>query len=138
MNPPPRGGEHHRLVLQRRAVDEVENARRRLLARLVALAVILLLGGGALFLARHGGGLPDWRLFHGAPRTLQTPWGILRAALGGHARAIMDLGLLALVIGPPLQLLLAARVFHRCGDHLYGILSLAVLALLLVGFSLGW
>ena len=126
------------LVLQQRAVDTLEGARRRLLVPLVAVVAALLLGGGALFLARHGMNLPDWRLFHGQPRALETPWGILRAALSGHARAFMDVGLLVLVASPPLQLLLASTLFQRFGDHLYSALSLAVLALLLAGFSLGW
>ncbi len=126
------------LVLQQRAVDALEGARRRLLGPLVAVVVALLFGGAALFLARHGMDLPDWRLFHGQPATLETPWGILRAALAGQARALMDLGLLVLVASPSLQLLLASAVFHRHGDHLYCALSLAVLALLLAGFSLGW
>ena len=89
-------------------------------------------------LARHGMALPEWRLFHGQPRALETPWGILRAALAGQARALMDVGLLVLVVSPPLQLLLATAIFQRFGDHLYSALSLAVLALLLAGFSLGW
>ena len=130
--------ERAHLVLQQRAVDTLESARRRLLVPLVAVVAALLLGGGALFLAGHGMGLPEWRLFHGQPRTLETPWGILRAALAGQARALMDLGLLVLVAGPPLQLLLASTLFQRFGDHLYSALSLAVLALLLAGFSLGW
>lgn len=126
------------LVLQQRAVSSLEGARRRLLVPLVAVIAALLLGGGALFLARHGMSLPEWRLFHGQPRALETPWGILGAALSGHARALMDVGLLVLVVSPPLQLLLASAVFHRHGDPLYSALSLAVLALLLAGFSLGW
>ncbi|GEM_PF-3314753 len=118
--------------------DAVQAARRRLVWVLVTLATLFLLAGLALYLVRHGMSAPNWQLFAGVPRGLHRPGHILALALHGDALAIIDLGALALVAAPVLQLALAVAVFMRRRDGLYAFFSLLVLAILLGGLSLGW
>lgn len=120
------------------AAGAVQNARRRLLWVLVAIAATLLLIGSVAYLLQRGLAPPRWEIFTGVPRALRTPPRIWALALQGDSRALIDLGTLALVAAPVLQLVLAVWIFWRRRDRHYAAFSALVLLLLLIGLGLGW
>jgi len=100
-----------------------------------AAAVVLL--GGVLYLARHGGEMPSYRVFHGEPSQLRSVGGILRSApqLGG--RGIIQLGLLLLIATPIARVAFAVLGFAMERDRTYVLVSLIVLATLLFSLAGG-
>ena len=62
---------------------------------------------------------------------------VVVGALHGRPVAIIDLGLMLLILTPVLRVALSAAFFAVHGDRRYALISSAVLALLLLGFVLG-
>ena len=96
---------------------------------IVASAVIL--AGAALFLARNWGTTPDYHLFRGEPRDLRSPVGIAQEVLRPSGRAIIDLGLLLLILTPVSRVAFSMLAFLRGRDRLYTLVTVFVLAVLL-------
>ena len=69
----------------------------------------------------------------GLPRSYGT---ILRGALRGDPVAVIDLGVLLLILTPVLRVALSAVFFAIRRDRLYTVVSTVVLILLLLGFAL--
>jgi uncharacterized membrane protein len=104
----------------------------------VILAATVVLIGGALYLARHGREIPDFRTFHGEPQSLKNPAEIVHGVLAGSARAIIQLGLLLLIATPVARVLFSAFAFAIERDWMYVVITLIVFAILmysLVGSS---
>ena len=78
----------------------VELAVSRILRAGLGLAAALVVAGGALYLARHGGEIPHYRVFKGEPAELTSVAAIVRDALAGRAQGVIQLGLLAGVVKP--------------------------------------
>jgi uncharacterized membrane protein len=101
---------------------------------LTSAAVVLL--GGALFLLRHGGSTPDYRVFEGVPPGLRTISGITSGALQGNDLAIIQFGLLLLIATPVARVIFSVFAFIVQRDYLYVGISMIVLSVLL--YSLIW
>src|SRR5262245_54551620 len=106
----------------------VELAVSRILRTGVLVASGLVLAGGALYLVRHGSGLPPYRGFQGEPRELVTATGIVRDALAGSARAVIQLGVLVLLATPVARVAFSVLAFALQRDRLYVGVTLVVLA----------
>jgi uncharacterized membrane protein len=100
---------------------------------LIAAGVVLV--GGCLYLAHHGGTIPDRRTFHGEPAELTHPASIVRLALAGDDRGVIALGLLLLIATPVARVALAGYGFLRERDWLYAAVAGFVLAVLLVSLT---
>jgi uncharacterized membrane protein len=100
----------------------------------VLLAALLGIAGGALYLARHGGGVPTYHEFRGEDSTLRHPFTIAAAAARGDAQGLIMLGLLVLIATPIVRVLLSVALFAIERDTIYVIITLIVLAIL--GWSL--
>ncbi len=111
--------------------ESLEKRVAALLRAGVIVAVAVVLVGAALLLARHGGEIVEYRIFRGEPRMLRTPIGILEGARGLHGRAIIDVGLLLLILTPVARVALSAVAFFRARDRLYTAVTALVLAILL-------
>jgi uncharacterized membrane protein len=98
---------------------------------LTAAAVVLV--GGIIYLARHGGELPDVKVFHGESSDLRSVGGIMGGALAGHGRGLIQLGLLLLIATPVARVALLSAGFALQRDRFYVLVSLVVLTLLLYG-----
>jgi hypothetical protein len=61
----------------------------------VLAAAGLVLLGGLLYLVRHGGEAPNYRVFRGEPSDLRSITGIVADALSARGRGVIQLGLLA-------------------------------------------
>jgi uncharacterized membrane protein len=108
-----------------------------LLLGVVASALVLLLGG-AVYLARHSHEpVPDRRAFKPEPPEFSRPGAIVRAALAGRGRAIIQLGIVLLIATPILRVAYSVVAFARRRDRAYTIITLIVLAVLLYGLLSG-
>lgn len=111
----------------------IELLIRKMLLAGVALSAGVVLVGGVVFLRRHGHELADFGEFRGEPAELRTFPGILAAAAGLEARAIIQLGLGLLIATPVARVALSLVAFARRRDVLYSAISALVLVILLFG-----
>jgi uncharacterized membrane protein len=111
-----------------------DDAIERLLARLlqvgVVLSTLLVLAGGIVFLLHSGFTPPGYSHFSGEPAELSSVAGIIRMALRGDGRGLIQLGLLALVATPVLRVAGSLVAFVVLRDRTYVVLTSIVLVLL--------
>jgi uncharacterized membrane protein len=97
----------------------------------VVLAAAVVLLGAVVYLAHHGGEVPNYTVFHGEPENLTSMSAIVRGALAMSGAAIIQLGLLLLIATPVARVLFSAIAFAIEDDYLYVFVTLVVLAILL-------
>jgi uncharacterized membrane protein len=114
-------------------ITRVERAVGNLLRAGVLLAAAVVAAGGILYLVRHGGTVPDYRVFRGEPINLRSLSGILHTSLTESGRGIIQLGLLILVATPVARVAFTAVAFAVERDRTYVLVALLVLALLFKG-----
>jgi uncharacterized membrane protein len=117
--------------------ERVEQLLGNLLRAGVVVAALVVLLGGALYLVRYGSAPADHHTFHGEPADLRSPTGIVRSALAGHSRGLIQLGLLLLVATPIARVAFSVFAFARQRDYTYVALTLVVLALLMYSLFCG-
>ena len=110
---------------------DVDQAVGNMLRVGVLLAAAVVLAGGVLFLLHHGLSIPDYRVFKGEPAELRSVTGIVRSALSGSERGLIQLGLLLLIATPISRVALTAVAFAAERDRTYVLIALLVLSLLL-------
>ena len=115
----------------------VEGIIGNLLRAGVLLAAALVLLGGGIFLVRHGGELPHYRVFRGEPSDLRTVSGVLADVLSFHGRNIIQFGLLLLIATPVARAAFSVVAFALERDWLYVAVTLIVLAVLLFSLAGG-
>jgi uncharacterized membrane protein len=108
----------------------IEQFMGNLLRAGVILAALVVLFGGVLFLARHGGAPPEFHTFGELPPEYCSPAGIVKGALSGYGRALIQLGLLLLIATPVARVVFSALAFAWERDFTYVGLTLVVLAVL--------
>lgn len=106
----------------------------KLLRVCVIATSVVVLFGAARYLPAAAHDQVSYRKFTGEPKALRSVAGILRDAATGDGRAIVEAGLLLLVLTPILRVAFSALAFLYEKDYLYVLLTLIVLGLLL--FSL--
>jgi uncharacterized membrane protein len=111
--------------------QKVEVAISVLLRSGVLLAAAIVLIGGVLYLARHPDAPTAYHVFHGEPQELRHPELVLRSALSGRADAIIQLGLLLLILTPVARVAFSVAAFAIERDVMYVVMTLIVLAVLL-------
>jgi uncharacterized membrane protein len=112
--------------------ERVEQWMGNLLRAGVILSAAVALIGGAIYLNRHAGEHPDYRVFKGEPADLRSPAGVIEDARELRGRGVIQLGLLLLIATPVARVLFSVFAFARQRDRLYVAVTLFVLALLLV------
>ena len=117
--------------------ERVEQIMATLLRAGVLLAAGVVVAGGALYLWRHGQEHPSYATFHGIPDELKHPVPIWNGTLGGHGRALIQLGLLLLIATPVSRVAFSVFAFERQSDWTYVGITLVVLAVLLYSFAGG-
>ena len=106
----------------------------KLLRAGVLLAAATVFAGGVLYLVRHHADRINYRTFiAGVPNT-RSVTGIVRSAEEGNSEAIIQLGLLLLILTPVARVGIAVVGFLLERDRLYAVVSLVVL--LILAFSL--
>jgi uncharacterized membrane protein len=110
---------------------QVERAISVLLRAGVLLAALVVLAGGILYLAHHGSARPNYHAFQGEPADLRSPGLVIRSALTGRSDAIIQLGLLLLILTPIARVAFSVVAFGMERDRMYVIMTLIVLGVLL-------
>jgi uncharacterized membrane protein len=103
----------------------------------VFLAAAIVLAGGIIYLVRHGGEMPNYRIFHGQPSELRFVSGILHVAALLSGRGVIQLGFLVLIATPVMRVLVSGVAFALQRDWLYVVVVLLVLAVLLYSLIFG-
>lgn len=111
--------------------DRVEGLIAHLLRAGVVIAALVVIGGAVPYLVESPRAHVDYRTFHGEPDNLKSVHGIIRTALGGDPRGIIQLGLLLLIATPIARVMFSAVAFAIEGDRMYVGFTLLVLAVLL-------
>jgi uncharacterized membrane protein len=117
--------------------DRIEGIIGTLLRTGVILAASVVVSGAAIFLMRHGGERPNYRVFRGEPSELRSVRGIVAAAVTGGGRATIQLGLLLLVATPVARVVFSVLGFALERDRPYVVMTLLVLAILIFSLAGG-
>ena len=115
------------------AHDRVNAALARVLTVSIMLAAAIALVGVTMHLSRHGAERPAYATYAPAEEALRAPAAILAKAMAADGRAIIQLGVLVLVVTPVLRVAFALVGFALERDRLYVALSAVVLAVLALG-----
>jgi uncharacterized membrane protein len=105
----------------------------RLLRVGVTLAATVSASALAMHIATGSRSLPDFSVFRGEPTHERTIRGVLAGVLAREPTSLMQLGLMILVATPLARVAFSVVGFAMERDRLYVALTLAVLALLLLG-----
>ena len=100
---------------------------------LLAAAVVLL--GGICFLAKHGHEQPEYHVFHGTPGIYRSISGVIHAAGPSNCQAIIQLGLLLLILTPMARVAFSLAGFALEHDRTYMVLTSMVLAILIYSLA---
>lgn len=100
----------------------------------VLLAAAIVFIGGVLFLVHHGAETPEYHIFHGSSSPLRTIPGVIHGLMTFQKRAIIQLGLLLLILTPVANVLFTIFAFWVEKDKLY--VGVAALVFLFLLFSL--
>ncbi|HUM01982.1 MAG TPA: DUF1634 domain-containing protein [Thermoanaerobaculia bacterium] len=115
-------------------VESADERRSRTVGRLlragVTLAAAVVVSGAIPYLRVHGFERPDYAVFRGEPQTLRSASGIVRDALAGDSRGILQLGILILIATPVARVVLLLADFARDRDTLYVAVTAGVLGVL--------
>ena len=97
----------------------------------VLIAAAVVFAAGMLYLVQHHAETIRYGAFTGEPAQLRSIPAIVRDAAALDSRALIQFGLLLLILTPVLRVIFAAVAFALERDRMYVIVSLIVLAVLL-------
>ncbi|MDP4198712.1 MAG: DUF1634 domain-containing protein [Bacteroidota bacterium] len=97
----------------------------------VITTIVIVLFGAALYLPSAFLQIPAFHVFKSEPDAFRSVAGILRAAFTGDGLAIVQAGMLLLILTPILRVAVSVFAFLYEKDYLYVSLTLLVLGLLL-------
>jgi len=117
--------------------ERIELVIGRLLQVGVLASAIVVVVGGIMLLAQYGHLAANFRNFRSEDAALRSVAGVVRAALTGDSRAIVQLGLVLLIATPVARVALTLGAFVIQRDRLYILTTSIVLALLLYGLIWG-
>jgi uncharacterized membrane protein len=103
----------------------------------VIAVVVVVVIGAVLYLPAHHAAVVDYHAFKSEPDAFRSVGGIVSLAMSGDALAIVQLGLLVLILTPILRVAMSAVAFVAEKDRLYVALTLVVLGLLLYSLFAG-
>ncbi|SFA44820.1 Uncharacterized membrane protein [Pedobacter suwonensis] len=110
---------------------DVEKIVGKLLRFGVITASLVVLLGGLLFLVQHGAqSRPDYHIFKGEETDFITFDGIFKGLFTFKPMAIIQFGVLLLIITPILRIIFSLFAFILEKDKLYVVITLIVLAII--------
>ncbi len=99
----------------------------------VIFSALVVLLGGACFLSEHGHEQPEYRVFHQTPAAYRTISGVIHAASPADCGAVIQLGLLLLILTPVARVAFSLVGFGLERDGTYAVITSIVLLILLYG-----
>jgi uncharacterized membrane protein len=108
----------------------IEQTLGNLLRAGVLIAAAVVTVGAIIYLARHGGEAPAYKMFRGEPADLRSIGGIWSDAVALRGRGLIQFGLLLLIATPVARVAFSVYAFARERDTQYVAITLIVLALL--------
>ena len=99
---------------------------------LVALAIMII--GIIVYLFQHHGLEPNRHTFNGEPKFLENFFSITYSAFSGNITAILQLGVVVLLLNPLLRVGMIAYGFMIEKNRMYTLISLFVFCVLLFSF----
>ena len=118
--------------------QEVEETVGNLLRDGLVLATAVVILGAVIYLARHGGEEPEYRIFHGEPPDLRGITGIIEVTRDWRGRGFIQLGLLLLLATPVARVAFSIVAFAMQRDWLYVGITAIVLGVLLYSIVGGY
>jgi uncharacterized membrane protein len=100
---------------------------------LLSAAVVLL--GGICFLSRHGQEQAEYHVFQGAAAIYRSPAGVIHAAGPSNCPAVIQLGLLLLILTPVARVVFSLAGFALERDGTYVALTAIVLGILVYSLA---
>ena len=100
---------------------------------LLSAAVVSL--GGICFLSRHGQEQAEYHVFHGAAQIFRSASGVIHAAGPSNCPAVIQLGLLLLILTPVARVVFSLAGFALERDRTYMLLTTMVLAILIYSLA---
>lgn len=97
----------------------------------VAISAVIVLGAGVCYVAAHGGQVADYRVFHPGPDRYRAIGSIFESATHGDCLALIQLGLVLLIVTPIARVAVSIAAFALERDRVYVAITSIVLAILL-------
>jgi uncharacterized membrane protein len=116
---------------QRWTDRRMESIIGRLLRIGVIASAAVVIAGGILYLARYGRSPAEYSVFRGEPPFLHGLGGMIKGIAAADGRAVIQLGLILLILTPVARVAFSATAFMLKRDLLYAAVSLFVLSVLL-------
>jgi uncharacterized membrane protein len=98
----------------------------------VLISALFVFSGAVIYLVQHGHEKPQYHLFSGEPYRFINLRQILKNAVEGHARSIIQLGLLLLIATPIARIVFSIIGFILEKDYLYVTITAVVLLVIIV------
>ncbi len=111
--------------------ERIEKIIGALLLIGVVASASVVLAGAIVFLIRHGGEGTSYGIFRGVRPDLHGIGSIVRAALSGSGRGMIQLGLLLLILTPIARVVFSLVGFLLQRDRIYSIVTALVMLILL-------
>jgi uncharacterized membrane protein len=103
----------------------------------VVLAFFIVLTGAVIYLFRHGKQLPEYHVFQGDQGNFHTFSAIWEGLLAGHGRAIIQFGIVILILTPISRIAFSVIGFLLEKDYLYAGITLVVLSIIIGSLMAG-
>ena len=98
----------------------------------VFISMFIVVIGGIVYIGRHGREISDYTQFKGVPEFVSTASGIWRGILTLRGRAIIQAGIILLILTPVLRVVVSGIGFLLEKDYLYTGISVLVLLVIIV------
>ncbi len=103
----------------------------------VGISLLLTIAGGAFDLFLHGDNIVSYQVFHAQPQSLDSPSAIIKGVFSFTPAAIIQLGLLILVLLQSVRIALMTGFFIKLQDNYFIWISLFILAVLIYSCLFG-
>ncbi len=111
---------------------QAEQLVGRILQIGVLLSALVVSAGGILYLTQNAGKPAGHHEFHREPERLRNPVEVVQEAMELHPRAVMQLGVLLLILTPVVRVAFTVLVFLAQRDVKFVAVTVFVLAVLLL------